>query len=148
MRGYNVVASSLVHPSFADSSLPELDERHTIKVADIFRPALTLPMISSAKVTQTQAALHLLCCLDSLSRCQQIPMQEKTTQNLEKSFVNRRLTKEDFIVVNRFESMLLRFISTFVFIQRFFFSQVMEVVGAILVIQLKQFDLCRTPKFF
>lgn len=104
MRGYNVFASGLVHPSFGDSLLPVLDQQEPVKVADVFRPALTLPVVSSTKVTQTQAALHLLCCIDSLTRCQQIPIQEATIQDQQKTLVNRRFTKEDFSVVNRFES--------------------------------------------
>ena len=104
MRGYNVFASGLVHPSFGESLLPVLDEQESVQVADIFRPALALPVVSSTKVTQTQAALHLLCCLDSLTRCQQIPTKETTSQDSQKTLVNRCFTKEDFSVVNRFES--------------------------------------------
>lgn len=109
MRGYNVFASGVVHPTFGEPLLPVLDEQDTIQVADIFRPALTLPIVSSTKVTQTQAALHLLCCMDSLTRCQQIPIKESSNQDPEKALVNRRFTKEDFSVVSRFESGLFLF---------------------------------------
>jgi E3 ubiquitin-protein ligase MYCBP2 len=104
VRGYNVFASGLVHPSYGSSLLSVMNEQESVDVADIFRPALTLPVVPSSKVTQTQAALHLLCCLDSLTRCQQIPIKEITNQDPHKSLVNRCFTKEDFSVVNRFES--------------------------------------------
>ncbi|XP_046440285.1 E3 ubiquitin-protein ligase MYCBP2-like isoform X2 [Daphnia pulex] len=104
VRGYNVFASGLVHPSYGSSLLSVMKEQESVDVADIFRPALTLPVVPSSKVTQTQAALHLLCCLDSLTRCQQIPIKEITNQDPHKSLVNRCFTKEDFSVVNRFES--------------------------------------------
>lgn len=104
MRGYNVFASGLVHPSYGDSLFPVMNEKESVHVADIFRPALTLPMVSSMKITQTQAALHLLCCLDTLTRCQQVPVKEVASQDSQKTLVNRCYTKEDFSVVNRFES--------------------------------------------
>jgi E3 ubiquitin-protein ligase MYCBP2 len=104
VRGFNVFASGLVHPSYGKSLLSVMNEKESVHVADIFRPALTLPVVPSSKVTQTQAALHLLCCLDSLTRCQQIPIKEITSQDPQKTMVNRCFTKEDFSIVNRFES--------------------------------------------
>ncbi|KAK4016037.1 hypothetical protein OUZ56_031000 [Daphnia magna] len=104
MRGYNVFASGLTHPSYGESLFPVLNEREPVHVADIFRPALSLPVVCSTKITQTQAALHLLCCLDTLTRCQQIPVKEVANQDTQKTLVNRCYTKEDFSVVNRFES--------------------------------------------
>lgn len=104
VRGYNVFASGGVHSSFGEQLLPVMDEQDSVQVSDIFRPALTLPVVPSTKVTQTQAALHLLCCMDSLTRCQQIPLKESSHQDPEMALVNRRYTKEDFSVANRFES--------------------------------------------
>lgn len=97
-------ASGLTHPSYGESLFPVLNEREPVHVADIFRPALSLPVVCSTKITQTQAALHLLCCLDTLTRCQQIPVKEVANQDTQKTLVNRCYTKEDFSVVNRFES--------------------------------------------
>lgn len=102
VRGFNVFASGLVHPSYGKSLLSVMNEQESVHVADIFRPALTLPVVPSSKVMQTQATLHLLCCLDSLTRCQQIPIKEITSQDPQKTMVNR-FTKEDFSIVNRFE---------------------------------------------
>ena len=107
VRGYNSCASGLVHPSMGDSLLPISSELDPIQVADIFRPPLALPITSPAKVTQTQAALHLLCCLDSLSRCQQLPLKDflnLSPDSRQKSLSNRGYTKEDFSFVNRFDS--------------------------------------------
>lgn len=104
IRAYNVHASSLVHPSMGDSLLPVSNELEPVQVADIFRPALALPVISTAKVTRAQAALHLLCCLDSLTRCQQVPLNEATSQDAKTLLSSRCHSKEDYSVVNRFES--------------------------------------------
>lgn len=111
VRGFNVFASGLVHPSYGKSLLSVMNEKESVHVADIFRPALTLPVVPSSKVTQTQAALHLLCCLDSLTRCQQIPIKEITSQDPQKTMVNRCFTKEDFSIVNRFESVFNNILS-------------------------------------
>ena len=65
-------ASGLADPSIGDSLLPKLNELDCSQAADIFRPALALPVTTSGRVTQKQAALHLLCCLETLTRCQQV----------------------------------------------------------------------------
>ena len=72
VRGYNVFASGLVDPSIGDSLLPKLNDLENTQAADIFRPTLALPVTACARVTQKQAALHLLCCLETLTRCQQV----------------------------------------------------------------------------
>lgn len=88
-----------------ESLLPAFNELQPIQVADIFRPVLALPLTTTSKVTQTQAALHLLCCLDSLTRYQQVPQKETKTHEAQKTMTSRSFTKEDFSVANRFESM-------------------------------------------
>lgn len=102
-------ASGTIHPSLSEESLlPMPYQKESVHVADIFRPALTLPVASSTRVTQTQAALHLLCCLDSLNRCQQIPKKGIAHQDTKNTLVSHCFTKEDFSVANRFESEYLK----------------------------------------
>ena len=99
-------ASGLVHPLLGDSMLPLSNEMQDIRVADIFRPSLALPVKATAKVTQRHAALHLLCCIETLTRCQQLqlPLKDGGLNDKQKVLTKRTYTKEDFSIVNRFES--------------------------------------------
>ena len=105
VQGYNVYSSALVHPCFGESALPLSNEETQIRVADIFRPTLALPISSTAKVTRGQAALNLFCCIETLARCQQLQLPIMDGLNDQhKSLTKRTYTKEDFSIVNRFES--------------------------------------------
>ena len=106
VRGYNVFTGGLAHPSLGDSLLPLSNPMQEVRVADVFRPSLAIPVATSAKVTQRHAALHPLCCLETLTRCQQLqlPLKDGGVHDKQKALAKRTYTKEDFSVVNRFES--------------------------------------------
>jgi hypothetical protein len=97
-----------------ESLFPAYNELQPIQVAHIFHPALSLLLKTTSEVTQTQAALHLLCCVDSLTRYQQVPLKETKAHESQKNMISRCYTKEDFSVANRFESKLLY--SNFIFV--------------------------------
>jgi len=154
IRCYNVLALGLAHPSMGESLLPACNELQPIQVADIFRPALALPLKATSKVTQTQAALHLLCCLDSLTRYQEVPPKETKAHETQKNMISRCYTKEDFSLANRFESKLqysylslykieyLKKLYSYFLFLFFSFRKVTEEVGVIRVILWKQFASC------
>lgn len=70
----------------------------------ILSSELALPVVANCFVTRAQAALHLLCCLDTLTRAHEQNMSicedslDKTTQQA------KVYSREDFSAVSRFES--------------------------------------------
>ena len=106
MSGYNVLSCGLVHVSLSDSLLTNCVEvQQETPVADVFRPPLAMPVIAGTRVTQWQAAFHLLCCTETLTRCQQLDHTLKDhSEDKQEALIKRIYSKEDFSVVNRFES--------------------------------------------
>ncbi|XP_062492914.1 E3 ubiquitin-protein ligase MYCBP2 isoform X9 [Pezoporus occidentalis] len=85
----------------ADSRLPSAPDMQSR--CSILSPELALPTGSKALTTRSHAALHILGCLDTLAAMQDLKMgvanMEEETQAVMKVY-----SKEDYSVVNRFES--------------------------------------------
>ncbi|KAK4831860.1 hypothetical protein QYF61_019688 [Mycteria americana] len=69
----------------------------------ILSPELALPTGSKALTTRSHAALHILGCLDTLAAMQDLKMGVANTEE-ETQAVMKVYSKEDYSVVNRFES--------------------------------------------
>ncbi|XP_035377149.1 E3 ubiquitin-protein ligase MYCBP2 isoform X11 [Electrophorus electricus] len=90
---YNAVIADARVPS-----APDIQAR-----CSILSPELALPSGSHAVTTRSHGALHILGCLDTLAAMQELKMgvasAEEETQSVMKVY-----SKEDYSVVNRFES--------------------------------------------
>ncbi|PNI81327.1 MYCBP2 isoform 4 [Pan troglodytes] len=90
---YNAVVADARLPSAAD-----MQSR-----CSILSPELALPTGSRALTTRSHAALHILGCLDTLAAMQDLKMGVASTEE-ETQAVMKVYSKEDYSVVNRFES--------------------------------------------
>ncbi|XP_030886587.1 E3 ubiquitin-protein ligase MYCBP2 [Leptonychotes weddellii] len=90
---YNAVVADARLPSSAD-----MQSR-----CSILSPELALPAGSRALTTRSHAALHILGCLDTLATMQDLKMGVASTEE-ETQAVMKVYSKEDYSVVNRFES--------------------------------------------
>ncbi|XP_055893471.1 E3 ubiquitin-protein ligase MYCBP2-like isoform X4 [Biomphalaria glabrata] len=70
---------------------------------DIFSPELAMPTRTGCQATRSHCALHMLGCLDTLTVAHQLKMQV-AEESREKTSINKVYSKEDYTVVNRFES--------------------------------------------
>lgn len=70
---------------------------------DLFEPELAVPVRTGCSTTRSHCALHMLGCLDVLTMAQQanLTVVEETK---EKQATSKVYTKDDFTMVNRFES--------------------------------------------
>ncbi|XP_052561746.1 E3 ubiquitin-protein ligase MYCBP2 isoform X15 [Tympanuchus pallidicinctus] len=85
----------------ADSRLPSAPDMQSR--CSILSPELALPTCSKALTTRSHAALHILGCLDTLAAMQDLKMGIANTEE-ETQAVMKVYSKEDYSVVNRFES--------------------------------------------
>ncbi|KAM3837237.1 E3 ubiquitin-protein ligase MYCBP2 [Vipera latastei] len=85
----------------ADSRLPSTPD--TQSRCSILSPELALPTGSKALTTRSHAALHMLGCLDTLAAMQDLKMGVMNTEE-ESHAVLKVYSKEDYSIVNRFES--------------------------------------------
>ncbi|XP_033370101.1 E3 ubiquitin-protein ligase MYCBP2 isoform X17 [Parus major] len=85
----------------ADSRLPSAPDMQSR--CSILSPELALPTGSKALTTRSHAALHILGCLDTLAAMQDLKMGVANTEE-ETQAVMKVYSKEDYSVVNRFES--------------------------------------------
>ncbi|XP_059573809.1 E3 ubiquitin-protein ligase MYCBP2 isoform X17 [Alligator mississippiensis] len=85
----------------ADSRLPSAPDMQSR--CSILSPELALPTGSKALTTRSHAALHILGCLDTLAAMQDLKMGVTNTEE-ETQAVMKVYSKEDYSVVNRFES--------------------------------------------
>uniref|UniRef100_A0A8C8JY02 RCR-type E3 ubiquitin transferase n=1 Tax=Oncorhynchus tshawytscha TaxID=74940 RepID=A0A8C8JY02_ONCTS len=69
----------------------------------ILSPELALPDGAHARTTRSHGALHILGCLDTLAAMQELKMGVASTEE-ETQAVMKVYSKEDYSVVNRFES--------------------------------------------
>ncbi|XP_030643001.1 E3 ubiquitin-protein ligase MYCBP2 isoform X2 [Chanos chanos] len=90
---YNAVIADARVPS-----VPDLQSR-----CSILSPELALPSGSNATTTRSHGALHILGCLDTLAAMQELKMGVASTEE-ETQAVLKVYSKEDYSVVNRFES--------------------------------------------
>ncbi|XP_069130438.1 LOW QUALITY PROTEIN: E3 ubiquitin-protein ligase MYCBP2-like [Argopecten irradians] len=91
---YNVVASE---------ARPLKSQVKMANIQDLFKPEISVPVRMGCETTRSHCALHLLGCLDTLTLAQisNLTVMEETKEKLTSSKV---YSKEDFSVVNRFES--------------------------------------------
>lgn len=74
-------------------------------LTSILTPELALPMVSNCHVARLQAAIHLLCCLDTLTTAHDLQMTAVKEEVEERQLVSgKQYSREDFQSVNRFES--------------------------------------------
>ncbi|KAM8976197.1 E3 ubiquitin-protein ligase MYCBP2 isoform 3-T3 [Pelodytes ibericus] len=85
----------------ADSRLPSAPDMQLR--CSILSPELALPTGQKAVTTRSHAALHILGCLDTLAAMQDLKMGVSSTEE-ETQSVMKVYSKEDYSVVNRFES--------------------------------------------
>ncbi|XP_066092496.1 E3 ubiquitin-protein ligase MYCBP2 isoform X10 [Saccopteryx bilineata] len=85
----------------ADARLPSATDMQSR--CSILSPELALPTGSRALTTRSHAALHILGCLDTLATMQDLKMGVASTEE-ETQAVMKVYSKEDYSVVNRFES--------------------------------------------
>lgn len=72
--------------------------------ASILSPGLALPVVSSCFVTRSQAAMHLLGCLDTLTQAQDENLSIIEENECHQSTHGKIYSREDFVTVSRFES--------------------------------------------
>ncbi|KAH9488940.1 E3 ubiquitin-protein ligase mycbp2 [Bulinus truncatus] len=92
IRCYNVLISEA-------QDLKKIDPGY----CDIFSPELAMPTRTGCQATRSHCALHMLGCLDTLTIAHQLKMQV-AEESREKASINKVYSKEDYTVVNRFES--------------------------------------------
>ncbi|XP_043928839.1 E3 ubiquitin-protein ligase MYCBP2 [Protopterus annectens] len=85
----------------ADARLPLTSDMQSR--CSILSPELALPIGPKASTTRSHAALHILGCLDTLAAMQELKMGVTSTEE-ETQAVTKVYSKEDYSVVNRFES--------------------------------------------
>ena len=90
MTCYNVVACE----TRATASLPP----------SILSPELALPVVATCFVTRSQAALHLLSCLDTLTQAQDQRFTVREDSEDRQAGCGKVYSREDFSAVTRFES--------------------------------------------
>lgn len=80
-------------------------ETSSFSLSSILSPELALPVVSGCHITRLQAAIHLLCCLDTLTAAHDLHMTAVKEEIEERHLVaEKQYSREDFQAVNRFES--------------------------------------------
>ncbi|XP_066580931.1 E3 ubiquitin-protein ligase MYCBP2 [Prorops nasuta] len=87
---YNIVCTEV-------RAIPGLD-------TSILSADLALPIIPNCFVTRSQAAMHLLGCLDTLTQAQDENLSVTEENECNHSSSGKVYTREDFVTVSRFES--------------------------------------------
>lgn len=87
---YNIISTEA-------RTIPGLEE-------SILNPGLALPVVSNCFVTRSQAAMHLLGCLDTLTQAQDENLSIVEEDECNQSAHGKPCSREDFVTVNRFES--------------------------------------------
>ncbi|XP_009302830.2 E3 ubiquitin-protein ligase MYCBP2 isoform X10 [Danio rerio] len=85
----------------ADARVPTASDIQAL--CSILSPELALPSGSHASTTRSHGALHILGCLDTLAAMQELKMGVASAEE-ETQAVMKVYSKEDYSVVNRFES--------------------------------------------
>lgn len=115
---YNIIATELCSRNATDKSITNefrhFTMAHTMKsefkspnfnLLSVLTPELTLPVIPDCFVTRLQAAINLLCCLDTLTIANNLQMTAIKDDNDDRRLVtSKQFTRDDFQSVNRFES--------------------------------------------
>jgi len=72
--------------------------------ASMLNPGLALPVVSTCFVTRSQAAMHLLACLDTLTQAQDENLSIVEENECNQSMHGKVYSREDYATVSRFES--------------------------------------------
>ncbi|XP_035719406.1 E3 ubiquitin-protein ligase MYCBP2-like isoform X2 [Vespa mandarinia] len=72
--------------------------------ASILSPGLALPVVPTCFVTRSQAAMHLLACLDTLTQAQDENLTIVEENECDQSTHGKVYSREDFATVSRFEN--------------------------------------------
>lgn len=85
------------------TSTNQLDAK--LNSLSILSPELALPVITNCYVTRFQAAINLLCCLDTLTIAHELQITTVKEEIDDRQLVSgKQYSKEDYQNVNRFES--------------------------------------------
>lgn len=90
ISSYNVISSEA-------RSIPGLE-------SSVLCPELALPTISTCLVTRSQAAMHLLACLDTLTQAQDEKLTIVEENECSQAVHGKVYSREDFATASRFES--------------------------------------------
>lgn len=116
---HNIVACDLVHKSNIETvdgkylvDIKTINKKHKdeanfngFNISSILTPELALPVMSNCHVTRLQAAINLLCCLDTLSVAHDLNLSAVKEEVEDRQMVSgKRYCRDDFQCVNRFES--------------------------------------------
>ncbi|KAK9703659.1 PHR domain [Popillia japonica] len=116
---HNIVACDLVHKSNIETTdgkylvdIKIVNKKHKDEInlngfnlSSILTPELALPVMSNCQVTRLQAAINLLCCLDTLSVAHDLHLSAIKEEVEDRQMVSgKRYCRDDFQCVNRFES--------------------------------------------
>ena len=88
---------------FAEKGVVAATDDPATDLTTIISPELALPMAPGSLVSRNQASLNLLSCLDTLNLMPDVNLSAME-EDAAKSLANKSFTKEDFNVVNRFDS--------------------------------------------
>ena len=83
------------------SSIQSMTE--DVSTPNILSPELALPLTTSSLVSRSQASLNILSCLDCLTQLADVNLVANDDELL-RSIAQKSFTKEDYSVVNRFDS--------------------------------------------
>lgn len=102
---YNIIATEMRNGmgSATSEGTIEAGKDSQSSLPRVLNPELSLPSKSVVMISRSHAALHLLSCLDTLTSAQEQNLQVFTDERVRQS-TNKIYSKEDFIVVNRFDS--------------------------------------------
>lgn len=117
---YNIISSeidtkTIIHTSDKTilcniQTINNVDEKAepfptSFDIAAILSPELALPAVSNCHITRFQAAIHLLCCLDTLTTAYDLKLNSIKEEVEDRQMIaEKQYSREDFQVVNRFES--------------------------------------------
>lgn len=111
---FNVISTELQMKDMNVSSFKSLTDSKSLKMStvdhkpsslSILSPELALPVITNCYVTRFQAAINLLCCLDTLTIAHELQIITVKEDIDDRQLVaGKQYSKEDFQSVNRFES--------------------------------------------
>lgn len=103
--GVETLDSKLLTDIKALTTFAKEDQEVAHSLISVLTPELALPMVSNCYVTRLQAAINLLCCLDTLTIAHDLQMTAVKEEVEERQLVaGKQYSREDFQSVNRFES--------------------------------------------
>lgn len=76
-----------------------------VNLTAVLSPELALPVLTNCHITRFQAAINLLCCLDTLTMAHECQITAVSEDISDMQLVSgKQYSKEDFQAINRFES--------------------------------------------